>query len=126
VRWHRASVPTILLQAAWFTVIGLKLAGVIGWSWWWILLPIWGGLALAILKAGALIGLFAWSRVLTRRMKRGLPVRLRRKMNSEMLRFVAEGSPEGGIGFVWRGGRRLRVVRFWRGSGPGAYQREKS
>jgi hypothetical protein len=109
----------MLLQAAWLTAIGLKLVGAIGWSWWWILLPIWVGLALAILKAGALLGLFAWSRVLRWRMKRGLPMRLGRQMDSEILRLVAEGSADDGIGFVWRGGRRLRVIRSWRGSGRG-------
>jgi len=25
----------------------LKLCGVIGWSWWWVTCPFWGGLALA-------------------------------------------------------------------------------
>ena len=120
VQWHRVSVRSLLFQAAWFTVIGLKLAGVIGWSWWWILLPVWGGVAVAILVAGFLLGLVAWSRVRRWRMKRGLPKRLRRQMNAEMLRFVAEGSPDGGIGFTWRGGRRLRVVRFRRGSGRSA------
>lgn len=28
--------------------ITLKLVGVIGWSWWWVLSPLWGGLALVI------------------------------------------------------------------------------
>lgn len=28
--------------------IGLKLAGVINWSWWWVLAPLWGGLALGL------------------------------------------------------------------------------
>jgi hypothetical protein len=116
----------MLFYTAWFTVIALKLAGVIGWTWWWILLPVWCVLALAILVAGAVLGLLAWSRLLSWRMKRGLPMRLRRQMNSEFLRFVAEGSPDGGIGFAWRGGRRLFVTRFWRGSGPGGgYQREE-
>ena len=27
----------------------LKLTGVIAWSWWWVLLPIYGGFALIIL-----------------------------------------------------------------------------
>jgi hypothetical protein len=27
----------------------LKLCGVIGWNWWLVLLPFWGGLALTIL-----------------------------------------------------------------------------
>ena len=26
--------------------VGLKLAGVITWSWWWVTLPFWGGIAL--------------------------------------------------------------------------------
>ncbi len=26
--------------------VGLKLGGVISWSWWWVTLPFWGGLAL--------------------------------------------------------------------------------
>ncbi len=25
----------------------LKLCGVIAWSWWWVTLPFWGGLAIA-------------------------------------------------------------------------------
>ena len=28
--------------------VGLKLAGVIGWSWWWVLAPLWGPVALAL------------------------------------------------------------------------------
>ena len=30
-----------------FTV--LKLCGVINWSWWWVLLPVWGPFALLLL-----------------------------------------------------------------------------
>lgn len=26
--------------------ITLKLTGVIGWSWWWVTVPLWGGFAL--------------------------------------------------------------------------------
>lgn len=26
----------------------LKLTGVVGWSWWWVTLPFWGGLALVL------------------------------------------------------------------------------
>lgn len=26
----------------------LKLCGVIGWSWWWVTAPLWGGLALVL------------------------------------------------------------------------------
>lgn len=28
--------------------IGLKLTGYITWSWWWVLAPIWGPIALAV------------------------------------------------------------------------------
>jgi hypothetical protein len=27
--------------------IGLKLGGIIGWSWWWVLAPLWGPVAIA-------------------------------------------------------------------------------
>nr|WP_154895234.1 hypothetical protein [Paenibacillus xylanexedens] len=29
--------------------VTLKLTGVIGWSWWWVTLPFWGGFALLVL-----------------------------------------------------------------------------
>lgn len=35
--------------------IGLKLTGYIGWSWWWVLSPIWISAALVLV---ALIGVF--------------------------------------------------------------------
>lgn len=28
--------------------VALKLLGVITWSWWWVLLPFWGGLAIVL------------------------------------------------------------------------------
>ncbi|MEK3836486.1 hypothetical protein [Paenibacillus sp. FSL R7-0128] len=28
--------------------IALKLTGVIGWSWWWVTLPFWGGFAIGL------------------------------------------------------------------------------
>jgi len=31
--------------------VGLKLTGVIGWSWWLVLLPFYGGALLAVLIA---------------------------------------------------------------------------
>lgn len=31
--------------------VGLKLAGVIDWSWWWVTAPFWGGFALVFLLA---------------------------------------------------------------------------
>lgn len=29
--------------------IGLKLGGIIDWSWWWVLAPIWGPAAIAVI-----------------------------------------------------------------------------
>ncbi len=44
--------------------VGLKLTGHIDWSWVWVLLPFWGGLAfvlvmmlIGLLGAGAVLGL---------------------------------------------------------------------
>lgn len=44
--------------------IALKLTGVISWSWWWVLSPLWIGLALiaVILIVAILIAVFAPSR----------------------------------------------------------------
>lgn len=42
--------------------IGLKLGGVITWSWWWVTLPLWGGVALMgamLLLAGIVAGIAA-------------------------------------------------------------------
>ena len=37
--------------------VGLKLTGYVDWSWWWVTLPFWGGLAVALLIcAVALVG----------------------------------------------------------------------
>lgn len=36
-----------------FTV--LKLCGVINWSWWWVLLPVWGPVALAVVLVGGAV-----------------------------------------------------------------------
>ena len=42
--------------------IGLKLAGYIDWSWWWVTAPLWGGLALvlAVLLGVGVIAGTAW------------------------------------------------------------------
>lgn len=37
------------------TFIILKLTGVIAWSWWWVLAPMWGGLAIILL-----LSVFFW------------------------------------------------------------------
>lgn len=43
----------INVDFSWLGLLGvvfvtLKLIGVINWSWWWVTLPFWGGLALAV------------------------------------------------------------------------------
>jgi hypothetical protein len=38
--------------------VTLKLTGVIGWSWWWVTLPFWGGIAF-LLSIVAVIALVA-------------------------------------------------------------------
>lgn len=37
------------------TLAGMKLGGMIGWSWWWVLSPIWG----ALLVYAGLVAVFA-------------------------------------------------------------------
>jgi hypothetical protein len=48
-------------------LIALKLAGVIAWSWWWVLSPLWiSGIALAALACGLLV-------LICREMRRPVP-----------------------------------------------------
>ena len=46
--------------------IGLKLGGVITWSWWWVLAPLWGGVALAVLVLAVVFGIAAVMHLLGR------------------------------------------------------------
>jgi hypothetical protein len=48
-------------------LIVLKLAGVVDWSWWWVLMPLWAGIVLSALTAGGLLVLFLRHRRLMRR-----------------------------------------------------------
>lgn len=32
--------------------VGLKLAGIISWSWWWVLTPLWGPFLAAFILSG--------------------------------------------------------------------------
>jgi Flp pilus assembly protein TadB len=45
-----SSLPGIVM----ITFIALKLTGVVGWSWWWVLSPIWIGGILFVLGLCAL------------------------------------------------------------------------
>lgn len=42
--------------------IGLKLGGVIDWSWWWVLLPIYGPLAVALVVFCVAVAGHLWLR----------------------------------------------------------------
>jgi hypothetical protein len=44
--------------------VALKLTGVIAWSWWWVLSPLWIGLLVAALLIG---GAFAFAALFSRR-----------------------------------------------------------
>jgi hypothetical protein len=43
--------------------IALKLTGVIDWSWWWVTMPLWFGVAVVLLLAGSMLGYEVWQRV---------------------------------------------------------------
>lgn len=38
--------------------LGLKIGGVIDWSWWWVTAPLWGQVAIALVGAVILIVVF--------------------------------------------------------------------
>jgi catechol 2,3-dioxygenase-like lactoylglutathione lyase family enzyme len=41
---------------AFITLLALKLAGVIGWSWWLVTLPLWGQVVIPFVWLGLLLG----------------------------------------------------------------------
>lgn len=60
------NAKTVRIDGGWFGMLTLlfiafKLLGVISWSWWWVLSPLWlpAAIALAILLPVALIIFFA-------------------------------------------------------------------
>ena len=65
IRVNSSGVSALGLLGVLF--VGLKLGGIISWSWWWVTVPFWGGLALvlglsllAALVSGAFIGISAF------------------------------------------------------------------
>ena len=57
--------------------VGLKLGGVIDWSWWWVLSPIW----ISFLILAAFVALFLWAHsheTPTERLSRNLAERSKR------------------------------------------------
>ena len=60
----RLSLPGQLPLAV-IPLIALKLAGIIGWSWWWVLAPLWGSVVIfAALIGGLLLLLIRSQRLL--------------------------------------------------------------
>ena len=39
--------------------VGLKFAGKINWSWWWIMSPLWGSVALVLISMIGAIAIFS-------------------------------------------------------------------
>lgn len=64
------STPSFFFEGLTLLFIGLKLGGVVDWSWWWVLAPLWipAGIALVFL-AVILLFVSAGHRSITR--KRG-------------------------------------------------------
>jgi hypothetical protein len=51
---------------AFFTFLGLKLAGAVSWSWWWVTAPLWGVPA-AVIAVFAVVQLASAIRKIARR-----------------------------------------------------------
>jgi hypothetical protein len=51
----RSNLPYDVLWVAGTTLLVLKLTGVITWSWWWVLTPMWVNIALIPLVIGSWI-----------------------------------------------------------------------
>jgi hypothetical protein len=49
--------------------VGLKLGGVIDWSWWYVTMPFWGGLVIIIgilvLIGGFMVGRYLFNKITT-------------------------------------------------------------
>lgn len=43
--------------------VTLKLTGLIQWSWWWVLSPIWGPIAVALIVIALWTAFWFWERV---------------------------------------------------------------
>ena len=55
VIWWVGMVTSMFLGGLIFVILaaalaGLKLAGIVAWSWWWALLPLWGAMGGASVK----------------------------------------------------------------------------
>jgi Transmembrane Fragile-X-F protein len=92
-----SDVRSSLLPVLQATLIVLKLTGVIDWSWWWVLTPLW----IVPLGLSALIaGFFLLAFVQKRRVKR-LGARLWRDSMSQLRTGPPEGADATAYGY-WR------------------------
>ena len=58
VQWRKESGFSVAFHIALITLIVLKLTGVIAWSWWWVLSPVWiSGILVVLGVCALLIGL---------------------------------------------------------------------
>ena len=44
--------PRLFLELLLLLFVGLKLGGLLDWSWWWVLTPLWGPILLAAIGYG--------------------------------------------------------------------------
>ena len=44
-----ATICRVIGEILFLIFVGLKLTGVIGWSWWWVWAPIWGVTGIAVI-----------------------------------------------------------------------------
>lgn len=49
-----------LFSGVFLVFLLLKLAGVIWWSWWWVTVPLWGGVVLFVVIGFPLLMLKSW------------------------------------------------------------------
>ena len=61
-----ASAPFPIFGLLGILFIGLKLGGVIEWSWWWVTLPFWGGAAVVVFFFGVAALLMGAAKILER------------------------------------------------------------
>jgi Transmembrane Fragile-X-F protein len=59
-RSRRRFIPSSIVEVALIAFIALKLAGVIHWSWWWVLSPIWISAILIVLGVSAVLIELRW------------------------------------------------------------------
>lgn len=45
---------TLFLELMFLMFLGLKISGMIDWSWWWVFAPLWMPLGIAVLVVGVM------------------------------------------------------------------------